>query len=136
MRSLVKARELSLILAAIHDVRIWKVGSDVSCLATANRIPVRARNLTGITPAGNCNSAVVLLRAIHVVRKPVVGHNVVELCGWLIVLPCPIFPTVHCYSHAAIVRGNHSTRIPRINPQTVIVAMWYFHFVERVPTIG
>jgi hypothetical protein len=70
----------------IHNVKISRVGYDVTALTSPNVVPVLAPDVPIVGAACNCDSAVVLLCAIDVIEELVVGSYVIELCGWLIFL--------------------------------------------------
>ena len=51
------------------------------------------------------DGAVVLLRAVDVVRRTSVGDHVVELRGRLVILAAPGFSSVESHRHSAVVRA-------------------------------
>ncbi len=73
--------------------------------------------------AGDADAGVVLLRAINVIWKLVVGDHVIELGGWLVVLRGPVLPAIGADGCAAVIGINEPLRIGWIDPQAVIVAM-------------
>ncbi len=76
-----------------------------------------------IAARGDGNCAVVLLRAVDVVGIPIVGDDVVELRGRLIILPRPGGAAVHAHVRAAVIGVDHAAGIRGIDPQAVMVAM-------------
>src|SRR5207245_1059252 len=77
-----------------------------------------------VAEAGDANAAVVLLRAVDVIRKLAVGDDVVELRRRLVVHGAPGLAAVHADGGAAIVAVDDAFRVSRINPQAVMVAVW------------
>ena len=136
VRAPVKARDVALIVAGIHNVRVGGIGGNVSRFPAADRVPFVAANRAFIAAAGNRHGGIILLRAVDVVRRPRVGDDVVELRGRLVVLACPGLAAIQADGNAPIVRGDHSFCILRIDPQAVIVAMRNFNFIEVAATIG
>ena len=132
----VEARDVALVVARINNIRIGRIGRDVSGFSAAYRIPVVAPDFAVIAAAGNRDRRIVLLRAVHVIRIARVGGHVIELRGRLIVLPGPALAAIQADCHAAIVAGNHAPGVLRIDPQSVIVAVRNFDLVERASAIG
>ena len=60
----------------------------------------------------------------------------VELRRRLVILPSPGLASIQAYGCTAIVTGNHALRIPRIDPQPVIVAMRNLDLVEGTSAVG
>ena len=114
--TLVITRDQALIVGRIDDVRVRRIGRDVARFSTADWIPVGTFDGAVIAAGGDGDGAVVLLRTVDVVGRPVVGNHVVELRRRLIVLPGPGLALVERDGHAAVVGGNHAFRIFGINP--------------------
>src|SRR5579871_6908282 len=87
--SLVEAGERALVIAGVDDVRIGRIGRDIAGFAAAHRIPVRTIDASAVAAAGDGDGSVVLLRAVNTIRNLVVGDDVIELRGGLVVLACP-----------------------------------------------
>ncbi len=60
----------------------------------------------------------------------------IELRGRLVVLWRPVLPSVERDGDSPIIGSDHALRVRRINPQSVIVAMWNLNLVEEMPAIG
>ena len=136
VRAPVEARDVALIVAGIHNVRVGWIGRNIACFPAPDGVPIVAANLAAIAAAGNGHGGIILLRAVDVVRGPRVGDDVVELRGGLVVLARPRIAAIEADRDAAVVRGNHALRILRIDPETVIVAVRNFHFIEAAPAVG
>ena len=80
-------------------------------------------NVAVVGAAGDGHGGVVLLRSVHVIQKLVVGRHVVELRRRLVVLRRPALSAIHSDRRPAIVAVNHSRRIYRIDPQSVMIAV-------------
>src|SRR5689334_24475716 len=101
---------------AVDDVGIERVGREVAALTRANGRPVAECDLPVITPARDRGGARVLLRAVHTVRKGVVGDRVVELGGRLVVPATPRTAAVDRDHGALVAADDHVRRVPRIDP--------------------
>ncbi len=116
-RAPVEARHL----AAINDVRIERVGSDVAVFLDTHRIPLSVRDLAVRSAAPDAHRPALLLAAAHPVREAVVGGDVVELCRRLIVPGTPRLPAVHGDDHALVGGEDDDLRISRVDPRPVVV---------------
>src|SRR3974390_2602504 len=103
VRAPVEARDIALIVAGINNVRIGRIGRDVSRFAASDRIPIVASNGSVVAAAGNGHSGVVLLGTIHVVGSPRVGNDVVKLRGRLVILAGPGFAAIQGHGRATVV---------------------------------
>ena len=98
-----------------------RVRRNVSIFFDSHRRPVAERNGTEIAAAGGANRATLLLSAIDPVRKLVVGDDVIELRGWLVVPGTPCLAAVHSDGRALVHRQRDDVGILRIDPDRVIV---------------
>src|SRR5580692_7687123 len=94
LRMPVVTSNLSAVRPGIHDQRVRRIRCNVPALATTHVVPIRTIDATFSTRAGNSYGCVVLLRAIDVIRKPVVGGDMVELRCGLVVLAAPAFAAI------------------------------------------
>ena len=87
---------------------------------------------------GSRRGAAVLLRAVDPVREPVVGGDVVELRGRLVVPGAPGLPAVHADDGALVGAEDHAARIGRIDPQLVVIvaARRALQRQERLSRVG
>src|SRR5690349_4803799 len=129
---LVEAGDLALVFAGVDDLRIRRIRSNVAAFAAAHGIPVALADAANGTLAGNAHGSVVLLRAVDVIGKAIVGNDVVELRRWLVILLAPGGAAIHGDGDAAVVGGNHAFGVGGINPQAVIIAVGQVHLVEGV----
>ena len=74
-----------------------------------------------IGPAGDGGASAILLRAVHDVRKLVVGDDMIELCGWLVVPGAPGLAAVEADGSALIRSENHAVGILGIDPDLVVI---------------
>src|SRR5208282_1728375 len=98
----VEARDVALIVAGIHDVRVGWIGRDISRFPASDLIPTVAANGGVIAAAGNRHGGIILLRAVYVVRRPRIGDNVVKLRGRLVVLAGPRLASIKADGNAAV----------------------------------
>src|SRR6185503_16619698 len=65
--------------------------------------------------------AAVLLCPGDPVRKTLIGGDVINLCGWLVVPRAPGGGAVDCYDRTLITGDDHSLRIVWVDPELVII---------------
>ena len=102
------------------DVGIVGPGRDVAALAAADGVEVVA---SWAVLAGDGDGAVVLLGAEHTVGEAVVGDDVIELGGRLIVLARPCLPAVKADVGPAVVAVDYPLVVLGRDPEVVIVAV-------------
>src|SRR5204863_4672394 len=89
------------------------------------RRPVAIGDLPIVTAAGDGGSAAVLLSGVEIIRKGLVGSNVIELAGGLVVPGAPGASAVKTDRRTLINADDHALRVQRIDPNHVIViAAW------------
>ena len=108
----------------VHNIKISRVGYDVTALTSPNVVPVLAPDVPIVGAARTGDGAVVLLRAVDVIEKLVVSSNVIELRGRLIFLGRPGLPTINRDCGPSVVAVDHALRIIWIDPQSVMIMMW------------
>src|SRR5215210_4703919 len=69
----------------------------------------------------SADGAAVLLRTRDPVREAIVGGDMINLRGWLVVPRAPCGCAVKRHDRALIAGEDHAFRIVRINPELVIV---------------
>ena len=117
------ARNLATIGSGVNDERVSWIGRNVTALAATDVVPVRTIDRSVGTGTGDGDGGVVLLRAVDVVGEAVVGGDVVELRGRLVVLSGPALAAVGGDGCAAVVAVDHALGIGGIDPEAVVVAM-------------
>src|SRR5215472_8267605 len=119
--TLVIAEQLAEGAAAVEDVGIAWVGSDVTALARTGRMPVAKGDGTIVAAAGGFYAARILLRAVDVVRKLVINRYMVELRRRLVVPGAPDLAAIDADADALVAAKDHALGIRRIDPQGMIV---------------
>src|SRR5215472_3662055 len=109
--------------SGVDNVRLGRIWGDIAALTAADVIPVLAPNHAVVIVTLDGYRAVVLLRAVDVVRPAIVSDHVIELGGRLVVLRGPGIPAVDGDGGSAVVAVDHTLRIVRIQPQAVMIAV-------------
>src|SRR5208282_5960779 len=91
--------------------------------AAADSVPIAGENCAVVAARADADGRVVLLRAVDAVLKIVVGGDVVELRGGLVVLRGPVFAAVDADGGAAVVAVDHAIRVVGIDPESVMIAV-------------
>ena len=125
-RTHVQARELAL-ARAVHDIAIPRAGQYGASLASRTGHPVLRRLVGAVAqPRQRRNdqrAALVLLRAIELVRIVVVHEDLVDLRCALVVLRAPAGAAIDGDVRAAVVGLHHEVRIGGVDPDVVVVAV-------------
>ena len=132
---LVEARDESVVRPRVYDVRIPRIGHYITSLASAHVVPVRAVDRKVVAAARDGHGRIVLLRAVHPVRNRSVSRHMIKLRCRLIVFRRPAFPGVVRNTGAAVVRHDHPLRTRRVDPQSVVVAVWRADELEALATV-
>jgi hypothetical protein len=119
----IHAGEDAHVAAAVRDVRVARVDSDGGILASGDREEIALADLTVIGAAGDRDGRIVLLRAVDAVRPLVVGGDVVELGGGLVVDARPRGAGIIRNGRAAVIAVDEATPVLRIDPHDVRVAV-------------
>ena len=91
-------------LAAVDDVRIERIGRDVAVFFRGDRMPVAESDLAVVAAARDADRAAFLLAAAQSIRKRVVGADVIELRGRLVVPRAPGLAAVDGDDRALVAR--------------------------------
>src|SRR5579871_1424138 len=111
--------------AAVNDVGMERVGRDVRVFGCADRVPLAEGDLAVVTAAGDACGAALLLTAIHPIGELIIGDDVIELRGRLVVPGTPGAPVIDAGGGALIECEQDDVGIQRIDPDGVIVvAAW------------
>src|SRR5882724_2751736 len=127
--------DFAAIRTGVDDFRIRRIGRDVTALAAADVVPIRAIDGAVRAGAGNANRGVVLLRAVHVIVESIVRGHVIKLRGRLIVNAGPALRAVGRDSRAAVVSVDEALRVGWIDPKPMVVAVRNAKHVERLAAI-
>src|SRR5205807_140664 len=102
-------------LAAIDEVRIERVGSDIAILLDADRVKLAEGDLAMRATTAHGRRAAFLLAAIDPVGKLVVGDDVIELGRRLVVPGTPGLAAVECDNRALVASQKNDLRIVGID---------------------
>ena len=108
-------------LAAVNQVGMQRIGRDVSVFFDADRMPVAKSDFATVAAAGGAGRAAFLLAAVDPVGKLVVGDDVIELRGRLVVPGAPGFAAVDGDGRALIGGEDNDFGILGIDPDGVVV---------------
>ena len=101
---------------AINDVGIQRIGRNITVFLGADRMPVAEGDLAVVAAAGDAGRAALLLAAVNPVGKLVVGADVIELRGRLVVPGAPGLAAVHADGGALIDRESNDVGVVRVDP--------------------
>src|SRR5271155_971152 len=121
--SVIVAADIATVGTGIDNLRVGGVRSDVAAFAAAHGIPVRAINRSFGAGTRDAHGGVVLLRAVDVIGKSIVGGDVVKLRRGLVVYAGPTVTAVGGDGGAAVVTIHEALRIRRIDPERMIISM-------------
>ena len=128
----VSARQCAVVVAGEDEPRILRVKRRPRRFIAYNRLPIRPN--ADLTPAESAARHLhrlgILLAAIEMVWKQIVGAHSVELRRRLILNFRPAPPAGEADFGATVVRVDHVLWIGRIDPQRMSVAVARFHFDE------
>ena len=92
-------------LPAVDDVGIERIGRDVAVFLDADGVPLAERDPAVVAAALHARGSALLLPAAHAIGKRVVGADVVELRGRLVVPGAPRVAAVD-RNDGALIRGE------------------------------
>src|SRR5262249_20278385 len=130
----VKARHL----AAEDDVGVERIGGDVAVLLDADGLPVAAGDLPERAAAEDRRRTALLLAAVDPVGERVVGDDVVDLRGRLVVPRPPGLAAVNRHNRPLVAGQEDDLRIVRADPDGVVVVATggTFKGREGLATVG
>src|SRR5262249_17024065 len=108
---------------------------NITTLACPNRVPVAESYSPVVTAAGDGNSATILLGTVDSIWELVVGNDVIELRGWLVVPGSPAVASIYTDDRSLVAAGDHALRIGGIDPECVIVVAARRTF-NRLPALS
>src|SRR5690348_9627968 len=106
---------------AVDDVRIDRVGDVVVAFVAADRVPVAPGDLAVVAAAGDRDGAAVLLAGIDPVGKAVVGGEMIELAGRLVVPAAPGAAAVDGDRGALVGAFGDVAGVLGVDPDRVII---------------
>ncbi len=107
--------------ARVDDLRVERIGDDVTELVSRRRKPIEPVDRAEIAAAPRCDGSRVLLRRIHPVRERVVGRDVIDLLGGLVVPRTPREPAVQRDRRALVHAQEHALAVGGIDPHLLRV---------------
>ena len=122
----------------VHRIRIERIGRDGTPLPRGYRAPVERRDLTEVAAAPGADGARILLGGVHPVRERIVGGDVVDLLGGLIVPRAPRLAGVERHDGALIDAEQHPVAVRGIEPHLlrVVAARRALESRKRVSAVG
>ena len=105
--------------SGVNVVRIQRIGRDVTELESSGRRPITISDLAVIAAAGDCGGSAILLRRVHVIGKMLVGADVIELPGRLVVPRAPAIAAVHADDRTLVDSEDHVLRVRGVDPEDV-----------------
>src|SRR5882724_2802530 len=129
-------------LTTNDNVWIQRIGIHVTVLLGGNGFPVAERDLAFIAAAFDSDRTAFLLSAVKPVRKSVVGANMIQLRGRLVIPRAPTLTAVHSDDRTLIRTKQNDVGVVRIDPNVLIIvaarraapAVPGFAAVRRFPT--
>src|SRR5581483_11080205 len=103
--------------AGIHGVVVERGGLDRPPLPAVHGTPVQRPDLTQLASRARAHRTGVLLRGVDPVRETVVGRDVIDLLGVLIVPRAPGLTAVQRDDGALVVAEDDATAVGRIDPR-------------------
>src|SRR4029077_2521848 len=107
--------------AAVNDVGIERVGSDVAVFNCADGMPVALGDGAVVAAAGDADRAALLLAAADAVRKSVSDAGVIELRGRLVVPGAPRGTAVDAYKGTLVGDEQNSVRVDGVDPDVLVI---------------
>src|SRR5229473_1347089 len=108
-------------LATVNQIRMQRIGRDVTVFFDADRRPVAKSDFAKVAAAGGADRAALLLASIDPVRKLVVGDDVIELRGRLVVPGTPGLAAIHADGRALVHGEGDNVGVFGIDPDGVVV---------------
>ena len=120
-RDLARAAVVASDATAVHEVGVQRIRHGVAVLGHAHRVPFSDGDLAVVTAARDTPRAALLLAAANAVREIVVGVDVIELRGRLVVPGAPSVAAVERHHGTLIGCEHHDLRVVRIDPAVLVV---------------
>ena len=124
--------KLTIVTAAVSSFPIVRVGHNVTALATGNRKPITRINAVAARARCNADAAVVLLVAIHMIRKIVREIDMIKLRSRIIFIR-EMCAAIKSYFAAAIIANHIVVGVSGVLPEIVIISVM---IVNALPTVS
>ena len=108
-------------LPAVNDVRIDRIGDDITIFLGRDRLPIPKRDLAFVAAAFDTDRAAFLLPAVKPIRKRVVGTDMIQLCRRLVVPRAPGHTAIDRDDRSLVRAEQNNVGIVRINPNILII---------------
>src|SRR4029079_12578761 len=108
-------------LAANDDVRVERIGNDLTIFFCCDGLPIAKRDLAFITAALNSHGTAFLLSAVKPVRKPVIRAHMIPLRRRLVIPRAPGLAAVDSDDCALVRSEQNDAGIARIDPNVLII---------------
>ncbi len=132
---MIVASKQAIVRAGINNFGILGIGRQPAAFASADVVPIAHADAAIIAARCDAHGAIVLLRAVGVIRKIVVECDTVELGGGLLILTGPGASAVGADVGAAVVAFDHAVGIIGGDPKIVNVAVRGANGVEGFAAI-
>src|ERR1035438_5737323 len=125
-------------LAAINQIGMQRIGRYVTVFFHANGGPVAKSDFAEVAAAGGADRAAFLLAAIDPIGKLVIGDDVIELRGRLVIPGTPGLAAIHADGRALVESDGDDVGVFGIDPDRVVVVASgsTFYGGEIFPPIG
>src|ERR1041384_6070874 len=103
-------------LASVNNIGIEWIGSNIGVLVGPHRMPFAKRDLAIVAAAGHARRSAFLLPSIHPIGALIIGNDVIELRGRLIVPGAPGSASVHRDCGALVGSEKNDFRMIGVDP--------------------
>src|ERR1700726_4521711 len=108
--------------SADNNVRIERIGDDITIFLGRDRLPIAKRDLTRVAAAFDSDRTAFLLSAVKPVGERVVCAHVIQLRARLIVPRAPGRPAVNRYDRSLVRAEQNDVGIVRTDPNILVIA--------------
>src|SRR6185437_8173785 len=134
-RPVVEPAQITIVVAAINDIRVQRIGNDIARFETRGGFPVALSDGRPWSPAFDAHARIVLLRAQDMIGESVVRRYAVDLCRWLIVQRAPVLTAIEADLRTAVIGQDDAAAVVRIYPEIVMIAMRRTHLGEGLAAV-
>src|ERR1700722_1405556 len=106
---------------AINNIWIHGIRNGISVLDGADRMPIAKSNFAIVASAGNADGAAILLSATHAIRESVIGNDVINLRGGLVIPGTPGASPICTDQRALIADQQNNFRMNGTDPDILVV---------------